>query len=73
MGDSAKKALSERDICTKYITPALVAGHKWNQSQIRKEVSFTKGRVLAEYQAAQAAVADVREKLRREVEAALIR
>ena len=26
MGDAAKKALSERDICTKYITPTLVAG-----------------------------------------------
>jgi type I site-specific restriction endonuclease len=46
MGDSAKRALSERDICTKYITPALVAGDKWDQSQIREEVSFTKGRVL---------------------------
>ncbi|HWY30292.1 MAG TPA: DEAD/DEAH box helicase family protein [Candidatus Acidoferrum sp.] len=46
MGDSAKKALSERDICTKYITPALVAGNKWDQSQVREEVSFTKGRVL---------------------------
>jgi len=46
MGDSAKKALSERDICTKYITPALVAANKWDQSQIREEVSFTKGRVL---------------------------
>ncbi|MEI8291922.1 MAG: DEAD/DEAH box helicase family protein [Verrucomicrobiota bacterium] len=46
MGDAVKKALSERDICTKYITPALVAGNKWDQSQIREEVSFTKGRVL---------------------------
>jgi type I restriction enzyme R subunit len=46
MSDPAKKALSERDICTKYITPALVAGNKWDQSQIREEVSFTKGRVL---------------------------
>ena len=46
MGDAAKKALSERDICTKYITPALVADNKWDQSQIREEVSFTKGRVL---------------------------
>jgi type I restriction enzyme R subunit len=46
MGDSAKKALSERDICTKYITPSLVAGKKWDHSQIREEVSFTKGRVL---------------------------
>jgi len=47
MGDSAKKALSERDICSKYITPALVAGGKWDlMSQIREEVYFTKGRVL---------------------------
>ncbi len=41
-----KKALSERDICTKYITPALVSA-KWDlMSQIREEVSFTKGRVI---------------------------
>ena len=46
MGDAAKKALSERDICTKYITPTFVAGNKWDQSHIREEVSFTKGRVL---------------------------
>lgn len=46
MGALVKKALSERDICTKYITPALVAGGKWDHSQIREEVSFTKGRVL---------------------------
>jgi type I restriction enzyme R subunit len=46
MADPAKKELSERDICTKYITPALVAGNKWDQNQIREEVYFTKGRVL---------------------------
>jgi type I restriction enzyme R subunit len=47
MGDAAKKALSERDICTKYITPALVAAGKWDlMSQLREEVYFTKGRVL---------------------------
>jgi hypothetical protein len=41
-----KKALSERDICSKFITPALVAA-KWDlMSQIREEVSFTKGRVI---------------------------
>jgi type I restriction enzyme R subunit len=41
-----KKALSERDICTKFITPALVSA-KWDlMSQIREEVSFTKGRVI---------------------------
>jgi hypothetical protein len=41
-----KKALSERDICTKYITPALKdAG--WDElSQIREEVTFTKGRII---------------------------
>jgi type I restriction enzyme R subunit len=47
MSDPAKRALSERDICTKFITPALVAGGKWDvMTQIREEVSFTKGRVL---------------------------
>ncbi|HWX18340.1 MAG TPA: DEAD/DEAH box helicase family protein [Candidatus Binatia bacterium] len=41
-----KKRLSERDICTKFITPALVRA-KWDlMSQIREEVSFTKGRVI---------------------------
>jgi hypothetical protein len=30
MSDPAKKALSERDICTKYITPALIAADKWD-------------------------------------------
>jgi len=41
-----KKSLSERDICTKFITPALrKAG--WDEiSQIREEVSFTKGRII---------------------------
>ena len=42
-----KKDLSERDICTKFITPALTAGNKRDlMSQIREEVSFTKGRVI---------------------------
>ena len=41
-----KKALSERDICTKFITPAVkMAG--WDEmNQIREEVSFTKGRII---------------------------
>jgi type I restriction enzyme R subunit len=41
-----KRSLSERDICTKFITPALrQAG--WDELlQIREEVSFTKGRVI---------------------------
>jgi type I restriction enzyme, R subunit len=41
-----KKRLSERDICTKFITPALTRA-KWDlMNQIREEVSFTKGRVI---------------------------
>ena len=41
-----KKGLSERDICTKFITPALTRA-KWDpMSQIREEVSFTKGRAM---------------------------
>jgi len=41
-----KRALSERDICTKFITPAL-RGAGWDEMlQIREEVSFTKGRII---------------------------
>lgn len=43
-----KKTLSERDICTKYITPAITDKDKagWDVlTQIREEVYFTKGRV----------------------------
>jgi type I restriction enzyme R subunit len=40
------KKLSERDICTKFITPALT-GAGWDlHTQIREEVSFTKGRII---------------------------
>jgi type I restriction enzyme, R subunit len=38
--------LSERDICTKFITPALFKAGWDVQSQIREEVSFTKGRII---------------------------
>jgi len=41
-----KKDLSERDICTKFITPALERSGWELQSQIREEVSFTKGRII---------------------------
>ena len=41
-----KKKLTERDICTKFITPSLVASGWDIQTQIREEVSFTKGRVI---------------------------
>lgn len=41
-----KKLLSERDICTKFITPALRKSGWDEQSQVREEVSFTKGRII---------------------------
>jgi type I restriction enzyme R subunit len=44
-----KKALTEADIRTKFITPALVGanGAKWNlMTQIHEEAYFTKGRVI---------------------------
>jgi len=41
-----KKALSERDICTKFITPA-VRRAGWDElTQMREEVGFTKGRII---------------------------
>lgn len=41
-----KKALSERDICTKFITPALEKA-RWDiATQIREEFPLTKGRVI---------------------------
>ena len=41
-----KKQLTERDICTKFITPALRSAGWDEMSQIREEVSFTKGRIV---------------------------
>lgn len=41
-----KKALSERDICTKFITPAVTKAGWDVDTQIREEVSFTKGRII---------------------------
>lgn len=41
-----KKSLSERDICTKFIMPALREAGWDEQLQIREEVSFTKGRII---------------------------
>lgn len=41
-----KQSLSERDICTKFITPAL-RNAGWDELlQIREEVSFTRGRII---------------------------
>ncbi|MBL0163645.1 MAG: hypothetical protein IPP82_08385 [Xanthomonadales bacterium] len=44
-----KKSLTEADIRTKFITPALVGsnGDKWNvMTQIHEEAYFTNGRVI---------------------------
>ncbi len=41
-----KKSLSERDICTKFITPAVKRAGWDEMTQIREEVSFTKGRII---------------------------
>jgi type I restriction enzyme R subunit len=44
-----KKTLTETDIRTKFITPAIVGpgGDKWNvMTQVREEIYFTKGRVI---------------------------
>jgi type I restriction enzyme R subunit len=40
-----KKDLSERDICTKFITPGIVAAGWCVDTQIREEVGFTDGRI----------------------------
>ncbi len=41
-----KKSLSERDVCTKFITPALVKAGWDKMLQVREEVSFTNGRII---------------------------
>ena len=41
-----KKNLSERDICTQYIAPALRRAGWDFATQVREEVSFTRGRVI---------------------------
>ena len=40
-----KRELSERDICTKFITPAIQQAG-WQQHEFREEVSLTDGRVM---------------------------
>lgn len=42
----SKKHLSERDICTKFITPAIVKAGWDIQTQVREEVTFTAGRII---------------------------
>ncbi|MDO9204059.1 EcoAI/FtnUII family type I restriction enzme subunit R [Methylotenera sp.] len=41
-----KKKLSERDICSKFITPAITNAGWDLHTQIREEVGFTKGRII---------------------------
>jgi len=43
-----KKSLSERDICTQFITPAIVQAGWVLSTQVREEVTFTKGRILVD-------------------------
>jgi type I restriction enzyme R subunit len=42
---STKKDLSERDICTQFIIPAIKKGGWDIEKQIREEVFFTDGRI----------------------------
>jgi len=41
-----KKQLSERDIISKYITPAIVNAGWDLKKQIREEVTYTDGRII---------------------------
>jgi type I restriction enzyme R subunit len=41
-----KKDLSERDICSKFIGPAVKRAGWDGMMQIREEVAFTKGRII---------------------------
>ena len=47
-----KRDLSERDICTKLITPAILQAG-WTQEQFREEVKLTPGRVVVRGKVAQ--------------------
>lgn len=42
----SKKQLSERDICTKYITPTIESAGWDKMVQLREEVTFTDGRII---------------------------
>ena len=47
MSEPNKRDLTERDICTRYITPAIVETAGWDRNtQLREEVSLTKGRII---------------------------
>jgi len=43
-----KKLLTERDICTKFITPAIEKSGWDLKRQVREEVSFTDGRIIVQ-------------------------
>jgi type I restriction enzyme R subunit len=43
-----KKDLSERDICTQYITPAVQQAGWDLRRQVREEASFTDGRIIVQ-------------------------
>jgi len=45
MEEADKKELSERDICSKFITPAIKQAN-WVERQIREEVKLTNGRII---------------------------
>ena len=47
---TSKKELSERDICSKFILPAIVKAGWDNERQIREEVFFTDGRIFVKGQ-----------------------
>ncbi len=46
VGFTAKQSLPERDICSKFITPAIVDAGWDLHTQVREELSFTSGRVI---------------------------
>lgn len=54
MGNS-KHQLSERDICTKFITPAITRAGWDIHTQVREEVTFTDGRIRVKTSSLEAA------------------
>lgn len=51
MEEVDKKELSERDICSKFITPAIKLA-SWDERQIREEVNLTRGMIIVKGSAA---------------------
>jgi type I site-specific restriction endonuclease len=45
-GTMNKRSLTERDICTKFILPAVKRAGWDEMLQVREEVYFTKGRII---------------------------